>query len=365
MNPFVVPLVYVDFAPTSEETQLVTSWATERGLRVRQAPAWSPPPLPVDLDAVSAIEEDLAEARDAILGLDLDLARSAQAHSDALLRAHVALPQAAFLRAEWHRVEAQRLRRESPSNDAAARAEAAAATTLDQGRVIAIGEESSEDRVTLRRTLETDAPVPDDAQLWLDGTLLASPAPGTYASTDVSILPGTHHMRLTVLGRTVGATWFEVPAGEVSARGIRTPIVVSWPKAPRCSAPTLQALVHAHALPQGATQKNGGEGCDDFFAVHRSVAATADLAPSSLRIARCNAFGCGAAQLLTKRAPTAVRPTRTNTWVPWVFVGLTTVATTAFALAAAGAFTPGKSPAPVFRNGGVRVEGASPAGLAP
>jgi hypothetical protein len=289
------------------------------------------------------VEELLERAREAVTAQDAKGADSAVAEADALLHAHAALPQAAWLLAEVERTRASRYRRLLPP-DARRGAEAwARAAALDGGRAAGLGEDAPPGAQpallgkpsVVRLVLDEGAPFDRggmDAQVdgvRADGGTLAAP-------------PGEHQVVVSRDGAPVWAAWVTF--------GRDVEVLVAPPGPAPCSrADVTRARV-------GERVKGGvdaaGVRCDSW------VAAKEADDRGTILLATCAGDVCGPVVSFRVGPPGPAVPSGRGaaaawpTWATWAVVGGGLVAAAGVTLAATGTFRSTQAQ-PVFTTGGL------------
>jgi hypothetical protein len=323
--------------------QALEAWARGRGFRLALAEEAHPAPLAVDMSVADRVEEDLAQAREALVVADPRGAERALAHAEGELLAHPELPQAAWLLAEVERGWSMRWRRLAPMDEERAAAAWRRAEGLDDGRAAGIGETSSppDPPVTTTLAVEGGAAV----RLWLDGRAV-SPGSVTRAA-------GRHQLVATDDGAVVSAAWVTLAAG--------APLRVRLGPFSPCTFADLAAASLVPPPPGSATPSVRAQSvrCPQW------IAASPASLPGALYVASCEADHCGPAT--EWRPPTralAPPPPRKTVehagwpaWATWTLVGAGAVALTGVVLIATGAFD-SSPPDPRFVSGGVKPQGA-------
>ena len=126
-----------------QDHRALEEWGRARGVRLLVPGTGTTPTLPVDLSIGDRVEDELETARDAVSGLDADLAERYLARAEALLRAHPELPEGAWLMAEVEREWSIRWTRVPPRDLERAASAWRRARALDGGRQAGLGEEAT------------------------------------------------------------------------------------------------------------------------------------------------------------------------------------------------------------------------------
>jgi hypothetical protein len=318
--------------PDAEQTRALTSWAHAHGVTLAPARDERPVALPVDPHAADDVERALDRARDAIAARDASGVDGALATAESLLRAHAELPQAAWQMAEVERIRSARLRRVPPVDEGAADRAWARAVGLAGERVVGVGEQAGSTQ-SAAATIVLDVE-PRGATARLDGRPVEAGA--------VNTLAGPHVLVVAWNGAPVWAAWLDTPAGSSTFR-------VVAPASPPCSTDDL-----ARAARAGDGVDAGRVRCTTW------IAAVPGAAPSTVRIAMCEAAACG--PLLDWRLPTwtwtppqPVARRGWPAWATWSLVGAGAAIATGVLVGAAEAL---QHPASETRfvSGGVKSE---------
>ncbi len=276
------------------------------------APAPTPPSpfAPYRPEAVLDLEGRIDEARTLATSLDEERALAVLAGVERDLLREPELPQAAFLMAERHRVEAD-VRRRQPGGDAEARELAARAHALEGPRAAAFGEGGS-----LTTAPGSARPVRfrglggHDA-LEVDGEV----APPAHA-----LAPGTHQVRVLRGDELVFAGWVNVPTdgADPAELALRVRPVVA------CSTEDVGSLDAGGATPVPFA----GARCARWVAVRRVL--------GRLEVAECTRDRCRPFEPLE-----LARPEPAPLLAPWAraaIAGATTIGTVSLVLLATGVF---------------------------
>jgi hypothetical protein len=331
-------LVWIAPAPPDEtQAGAVHSWARERGIALVDPGHAAPEALAIDHRVADAIEELLTIARDAVVAHDRAGADRAIDAAEARLRAHAELPQAAWLMAEVERAKSTRWRRTAPVDPEAADRAWARADALDDGRVAGVGEPGAAAGATPAR-IAVEAPPGD--RVWLDGAVIPSCKPAETRA-------GLHGVRASWRGRTVWATWIDVPAGDST-------VTLDAPGTTPCSlADTSSARVV------------GGDAVDATEVLCPEwVAAAPGTAAGTIRVAPCAAGRCG--PLLDWHRPVlaifsgtpvaaANHASRWPAWATWTLVGAGAVIAAGAGILASEVLKapPGET---IFVSGGLKTQ---------
>jgi hypothetical protein len=331
--------------PDATQTAALSSWARERGVALVDPGRQAPQALPIDDRVADEIEALLVVAREAIVAHERDAADRALDAADARLRAHAELPQAAWLMAEVERARSMRWRRTEPVDAEAADRSSARADALDGGRVAGVGEQAASGATPGAR-LTIDVPAGDGA--WLDGASAGAQPIVTRA--------GLHAVRATWHGRTVWASWIDVPGGDIT-------VVTEAPGTPPCSASDVAGV---RLVVDGPSAAVPGARTLDAQAVRcpQWVAAAPGATAGTIGVALCAAGRCG--PLLDWRRPVvplfsagpAEPPEhagRWPAWATWTFVGAGAAIAAGVAIGLYGALktAPGDT---VFVSGGLKTQ---------
>jgi hypothetical protein len=269
-------------APDAPQSRALSAWALVRSLKLTLPPAERPPPL-ASLGGghvADEVEVLLDRARDAIAARDAEGVDRALSGAESMLRAHAELPQAAWLMAEVERCRSTRWSRMPPEDGEAAGRAWRRAEGLDRGRTPGIVEKESLTHPP-RALVDIGFASSPEMQVWLDGQRVG---------TQVETLAGLHALVVTWTGVPVWAEWIETPPGASS-------VVVDAPSPAPCSEPDVART----RIADGAVQAHD-------VRCSRWVAAAPGQHPGEVRVATCEADGCG--PLLAFRAPEAW------TWTP-------------------------------------------------
>jgi hypothetical protein len=335
-------IVWIAPAPPDEaQAGAVHSWARERGIALVDPNHAAPVALALDDRVADAIEELLGTARDAVVGHDRAGADRAIDAAEARLRAHAELPQAAWLMAEVERAKSTRWRRTAPVDAEAADRAWARAEALDEGRVAGVGEPGSTVAATPAR-IAVEAPPGD--RVWIDGALVTTGEPAATRA-------GLHAVRATWRGRTVWATWIDVPGGDSN-------VALDAPGTTPCSlADTSSARVV-----DGAGGAHGVDAPDVLCP--QWVAAAPGAAAGTVRVALCAAGGCGPLLDWHRPAPaffgdtpsaTVDHASRWPAWATWTLVGAGAAIAAGAGILASGVLKspPGET---IFVSGGLKTQ---------
>jgi hypothetical protein len=250
--------------PTASERITIRTWARAHGVELVDPVDDRPSPLRVDPGVASAVDGWLDQAHDATEGRDGPTVDRTLAAAEALLRAHAALPQAAWQMAEIERARAARWRRIPPTDPEAADRAWERAEGLDGGRVTGAGEQAAAARAVAADVV-VEARV--DQEIWIDARVVVSgPTP---------LSPGPHALVVTSDGAPVWASWIDVSAGTSIVR----------PEAP--SPPPCSSVDVMHAGSAGNAVMSDRVRCG------RWVASTPGFGPGTVRMAMCSASHCG------------------------------------------------------------------------
>jgi hypothetical protein len=333
--------------PSPAEEQALGRWARASGVTLTAPADRHPPHLAAHLEVAGIVEDLLDRARDAMAARDADAIDRATASAEALLRAHPALPQAAWLMAEVERARATRWRRVAPEDAEAGDRAWMRAQALDGGRVPGIGEVAGATGAPAA-TITLVFPAGDEARL--DGVPVpASASAADRSAAPASTLAGPHDLVISADGAPVWAGWIEVDPGasrlEVDAPGL---VPCSAADVARASSAGLQA---APAV-----------ACGSWVAVSRGAQ------PGSLRIARCGAGRCEAPVEWSESAAWARGTTSTATgshdrstgkswpaWATWALAGAGVALAAGIAIAASGALEAAPSTTR-FVTGGLKAQ---------
>jgi hypothetical protein len=316
--------------PDAEERRAVAAWAQAHGVVLEAPTEGGPPSLSVDPSAADRVEELLDRTRDAMAAGDTPAADVALDRADALLRAHPALPQAAWLMAEVERARSIRWRRLAPSDPAAADRAWSRAESLDRGRVAAVGERAAEPAPPAEVTIDV---APGESARW-DGQAADATPWKTRA--------GAHALVVTWNGAPVWAGWVEIPGGASVVRP-------AAPSPAPCSSADFAGVELEGAAPRARHVR-----CE------RWVVAAAGSSAGAVRIAACEADRCGP-MLEWTAAPAWTLPLEPERrrrawprWATWALSGAGVAATAGIAAAIAVTVT---RPAPSetrFVSGGLK-----------
>jgi hypothetical protein len=310
-------------APTSGERRLLADFARQNHVAFvapAPTPASSLPGYRGEL--VLDLEGRLDEARTLASSLDEEHALALLDAVERELLKHPELPQAAWLLAEHHRVEAE-VRREDPEARARVTELRHAADALEGPRALAFG--ATDDgtsagaapaNVTVRDLTARDS-------LEVDGQ---------HGGAARLVAPGLHQVRVLRERELVFAAWQELGSEPNVTLGVR-------PIAP-CSDEDLGVDVSGTA-----PRAHAPVACPDWFVARRAA--------RGLELARCQASACGAFVPLVASAPEA-RPF--PAWATATLVGAGAIAAGFLAVWAAGGFEheAAAPPKTVFVYGGLR-----------
>ncbi len=340
-------LVWIDPAPPDRgQASALASWAQERGILLMDPSRRAPRALPIDDAVAGEIEDLLKAARDAIVAREPDAADRALEAAEDRLRVHAELPQAAWLMAELERVRSTRWRRVAPIDTEAAARAWARAEAIDGGRVAGVGEVGAGDSAG---AAEIAIEVPAGDRAWIDG----SPATGARTATHA----GPHAVRVTWGGRTVWASWLDLPVGDST-------VATDAPSVAPCS---LADTASAHL--GGATGPNGAVGPRvvdaDAVLCPQWVAAAPGATAGTVSVALCAAGRCGPLLDWHRTAVSLFSGVTTRpeghstrgwpTWATWTLVGAGVAIGAAAAIVASGALKPAPAET-IFVNGGLKVQ---------
>lgn len=334
-----VPVVWVDAvavarplddAPSDDARRALDAWARARGISLAAPTSAGPTGLAPDLAVADRVEQELDRAREATAGLDGDATDRALSRAAADLVAHPELPQAAWLMAEVDRAWSVRYARIEPVDAARSARMWREAEGLDGGRASGIGDP----RAT--------APQPGVA------FSLVAPA-GVTARVDGVIVPSgkvvataaPHVVVAERDGVVLWASWVNVAAG----------MTVTLPALSACTADDLSS-----ARLEGDHVEGHGVRCGSWIA-----AAIADD-PSGVRIATCEAGGCGPlVEWRVLRAPpfdpgteSRARPGPWPAWATWTIVGVGAAGAAVAVVLASGALQ-SRPTETNFVNGGIHT----------
>jgi len=331
-------LVWIAPAPPDEtQAGAVHSWARERGIALVDPSHAAPEALAIDDRVADAIEELLTSARDAVVAHDRAGADRAIDAAEARLRAHAELPQAAWLMAEVERAKSTRWRRTAPVDPEAADRAWARADALDEGRVAGVGEPGAAAASTPAR-IAVEAPPGD--RVWLDGAVIATGEP-------VATRAGLHAVRASWRGRTVWATWIDVPGGDST-------VTLDAPGTTPCS----------RADTSSAQVVEGGAVDAPEVLCPQWVAAAPGTAAGTIRVALCAAGRCGPLLDWHRPAPAIFSGTpvaavdhasRWPAWATWTLVGAGAAIAVGAGILAAGVLKPPPSET-IFVSGGLKTQ---------
>lgn len=319
MSQALLLVLYFLGEPTATEKQAIFLYERSRQTKVelralsrsvRSSPSTTYPSY--DEALVRRIEAELDKARTAAASLDEKHALEILADVENELRAHPELPQAAWLMAERHRVAA-RVGELASSERASlvARAEALEGPrALELGAALEPAAELVQTRVSVEGLTARD-------RLELDGALVSS---------EPTLVPGEHHVRVLRGERLMYAGWVTV---EPSATTLALPVI---PVA-ACSNEDV-----------GGVRVEGGRAFPEPGTVCPRW-AVAERAPNGLRIAECFGDRCGpfAFYSARERSALAAQPARdASPDLVWKLAlgGAAVVATTLAILWQTGAFEP-------------------------
>ena len=309
-------------APTPGERQLLADFARQNHVAfIAPAPTPASSSRGYASELVLDIEGRLDEARTLASSLDEEHALALLDAVERDLSKHPELPQAAWLLAEHHRIEAD-VRRDAPDSSARVKELTLAADVLEGPRALAFG-------------AANDAPS-------------APPAPKNVAVRDLTardsleidghgggaerlVLPGVHQVRVLRERELVFAAWQRLGTEPNVTLGVR-------PIAP-CSEEDLSVEA------SGVTPRTHAPvACPEWFVARRM--------PQGLELSRCRASACGAFLPLAASAP-ETKPF--PAWATATLVGAGAVAAGFLAVWAAGGFEhgPAAPPKTVFVYGGL------------
>ena len=334
-------LVWIAPAPPDEtQAGAVHSWARERGIALADPSHAAPEALALDDRVADAIEELLASARDAVVAHDRAGADHAIEAAEARLRAHADLPQAAWLMAEVERAKSTRWRRTVPVDPEAADRAWARAEALDGGRVAGVGEPGAAAAAVPAR-ITVEAPAGD--RVWIDGAVIPTGEPAATRA-------GLHAVRAIWRGRTVWATWVDVPGGDST-------VTLDAPGTTPCS---LADTSSAHLVGGGAVDAVDATGvlCPQWVAVAPGPAT------GTIRVALCAAGRCGPvldwhrpvlAMFSGTPVAAADHASRWPAWATWSLVGAGAAIAVGAGILASGVLRapPGET---IFVSGGLKTE---------
>jgi hypothetical protein len=321
-------LVVLFLSASGESRELPAALVTRLATLGHRAvvPAAAAPSPGYDERLISEIENALEQAR-----TNTAEPRGVFTRVDELLFAHPELPQAAWLMAERHALEAQLHAR---AGDAAAAAVATERAQLLEGR-----------RGAAAGSTETSAPIPSAPaphatltrgaagslihtgarpadEVWLDGAVLS---PGT------EVRPGQHHVQLFRAQRRIAAAWVDVSAN-----------LQLHLEQPSTSCDELDLL--GTAAGTGQPEPLPGVRCGEW-------AAARQTASGALEFAFCRGSSCEPWQAVPQlhvaansparasRAPAAEADERSDSpWLTWSLVGVAAAGATGLILWQAGAF---------------------------
>jgi hypothetical protein len=273
-------------------------------------------------DLVLDIEGRLDEARTLASSLDEAHALALLGSVEQDLMAHPELPQAAWLLAERHRIEAEVLRTD-PAESARADALSEAALALEGPRAVAFGAPNGESGAEPARVSVGVRDLDARDRLEIDGR---------SGAAERNVAPGLHQLRVLRDGELVFASWEKL--------GDRANVTLGVPPVTACS---LEELAAADARGARVTLSEPVS-CPRWFVARRAA--------SGLEVADCRANACGAFVPLVESRPSAAP---FPAWATATLVGAGAVAASMLALWAAGGFehesqAPGKT---VFVYGGL------------
>jgi hypothetical protein len=321
--------------PDADQRKALASWAAAHGTQTVDPGDWHPALLAVDAHVAAEADDLLDRARDALAaddGADVD---AALAKADALLRAHAALPQAAWLMAEVERARAVRWLRVPPIDREAADRAWKRAQALDGGRQASVAEQGLEGQAA-EASIDVAGPLDSAEQAWIDGR---------RAARHVDTRAGLHSVVVTWAGDPVWAEWRDAPAGP-------SVMTLDPPRADPCSIPDVaSARLDGDHVAADAVQ------CSSWIAVLPAGAAT-----RAVRVAVCAGGRCAAlvewrlADPWLEPGPVAVA--RTGGWPAWatwsvVGAGAAVAAGTAAVLVGALRAAPAETR---FVTGGIQRE---------
>jgi hypothetical protein len=332
--------------PDEAQAAALSSWARERGVALVEPSRQAPETLTIDDHAADEIEALLVAAREAIVAHERTAADRALDAAEARLRAHAELPQAAWLMAEVERARSMRWRRTQPVDSEAAERSSARADALDGGRVAGVGEQVAIAATPAARVL---VDVPPGDEIWIDG------ASATTRPTPVRA--GLHAVRVTWRGRTVWATWIDVPGGDST-------VTTDAPGTIPCSTADLASarlVIDGASAATAGTATRAVEG--QAVRCPQWVAAAPGNAADTVSVALCTVGRCG--PLLDWHRPVValfavgtVQPadhaTRWPAWATWTLVGAGAAIAAGAAIVASGALK-GPPSETVFVNGGLKT----------
>lgn len=310
-------------APTSGERRLLADFARQNQI-VFVAPAPTPASsLPGYRGELAfELEGRLDEARTLASSLDEEHALALLDAVERELLKHPELPQAAWLLAEHHRIEAD-VRRDDPDAGARVNELTLAADALEGPRAHAFGAANDGMSATPARTTVTVRDLGARDSLEVDGQ---------SGGAERLVAPGLHQVRVLREHELVFAAWQRLGADPNVTLGVR-------PITP-CSDEDLSVEANG-ASPRAHAPVT----CAEWFVARR--------VPRGLELAHCQASACGAFVALAP-APPEAKPF--PTWATATLVGAGAIAAGFLAVWAAGGFehdaaAPAKT---VFVYGGLR-----------
>jgi hypothetical protein len=292
-------------APTPGERRLLADFARQNHVAFvapAPTPASSLPSYRGEL--VLDFEGRLDEARTLASSLDEEHALALLDAVERELLKHPELPQAAWLLAEHHRIEAD-VRRGQPGASSRVTALTLAADALEGARAPAFGAANEDTSAAPARTLVTVRDLSARDSLELDGR---------SGGAERLVVPGLHQVRVLRGGELVFAAWERLGAEPNVTLGLR-------PVAP-CSEEDLSVEANG-AAPRARAPVT----CPAWFVVRR--------APHGLELSRCRASACGFFVPLVE-APPEAKPF--PAWATATLVGAGAVAAGFLAAWAAGGF---------------------------
>jgi len=310
-------------APTPGERRLLADFA-----RQNQIAFVAPAPTPASSlpgyrgELVLDLEGRLDEARTLASSLDEEHALALLGAVEGELLKHPELPQAAWLLAEHHRIEAA-VRREDPNAQSRVTELTLAADALEGPRALAFGAaaESTSAAPARANVSVRDLTVRDGLEV-----------DGQSGGAERQVVPGLHQVRVLREHELVFAAWQELGREPYVTLGLR-PIAA-------CSNEDLG--VDANAT---APRAHAPVSCPDWFVARR--------VPHGLQLAHCHASSCG------PFVPLAPSPPEAKPFPPWAtatLIGAGAVAAGLVAVWAAGGFEhePAGPAKTVFVYGGLR-----------
>ncbi|MCA9594122.1 MAG: hypothetical protein KC776_12450 [Myxococcales bacterium] len=293
----IVVLLWLGTAGTRAAAQPdLDAWAQARWIRLSDPAPSSATLQHYDPKLVASIEGLLDQARIAATSLDSDTALARAGEAKAMLVAHPELPQAGWLMAERHLVEAS-IRGGVEGGAAEAERLTRAALVLEGPRARAVGEDRAPAQLAAPTTVAVRGLAADDVLYWDE----------TRATPPLSTPPGEHHARVLRRGELVWAGWVAV---KPAARAIALPV----PSAVACSRDDLAGV----RIAKGRVQAPASVRCSEW-------AVAVPRRGGGVSVASCTAASCG--PLLAWRSGDGVvysgppQPRTEKPFPTWVAVG--------------------------------------------